>query len=134
MIYTDKQAQFLANHVWGVLATGRRDGSPQQAMVGYTLDAQGRILVSTPAPTAKARNALRQPKLSLAVPDGRVNVIVYGLAETIDADPERAELSADVLAVVRGPQRPDPSTIIGWLNEQQRIVLRITPEKVMMHE
>jgi len=131
MIYTDEQARFLADHVWRVLATGRRDGSPQQAMVGYTLDAQGRILVSTQATTAKWRNALRQPKVSLTLPDERVNVIVF--AEAIDADPERAELTADVLAVVRGPERPDPSAIIGWLDEQQRTVLRITPEKVLTH-
>jgi hypothetical protein len=132
VIYTAEQAQFLADHVWAVLATGRRDGSPQQAMVGYTLDAEGRILISTRAPMAKWRNALRQRKVALAVPGGRVAVIVYGVAEAIDADRQRAELSADVLAVVRGPERPDPSTIGGWLDEQQRSVLRITPEKVLM--
>ena len=64
----------------------------------------------------------------------RVNVMIYGTADIIDADPERAELSADVLAVVRGPERPDPSSIIGWLDEQKRIVLRITPDSVLYHE
>jgi hypothetical protein len=39
-------------------------------------------------------------------------VVVYGTAEGIEADPERAKLSADVLAVVRGPDRPHPSTIV----------------------
>jgi hypothetical protein len=54
--------------------------------------------------------------------------------EAIDTDPERAELSADVLAAVRGVERPDPPTIAGWLDENQQVVLRITPEKALMHE
>jgi Pyridoxamine 5'-phosphate oxidase len=59
--YTDLELEFLSTHRWAVLATGRRDGSPQQAMVGYTLDGEGRILVSTRAVNAKWHNALRQP-------------------------------------------------------------------------
>ena len=134
MVYTDEQRTFLADHVWGVLATGRADGSPAQAMVGYTLDSEGRVLVLTQAFTAKWHNALRQPRVSFTVPDGRVHVVVYGVAEGIDTDPERAELSADVLAVVRGADRPDPASIIGWLDANQRTILRITPQKVLIHE
>jgi PPOX class probable F420-dependent enzyme len=133
-MYTDEQRTFLKDHHWAVLATGRADGSPQQAMVGYVLDEEGRVLVSTQSFTAKWRNALRQPRVSLTVPDGRVNVVLYGVAEGIENDPERAELSADVLAVVRGPDRPDPSSIIDWLDENQRTILRITPQKVLLHE
>ena len=133
MSYTDEQRSFLEDHVWAVLATGRGDGSPQQAMVGYTLDSEGRILISTPQTAAKWKNAERRPRVSLTVPDGRVHLVIYGVAEGIVSDPERAELSADVLAVVRGPDRPEPSEIAGWLEEEQRGVLRITPEKVMMH-
>lgn len=103
-------------------------------MVGYTLDDEGRLLVSTQAFTAKWRNALRQPRVSLTVPDGRVHVVVYGVAEAIDSDPERAELSADILAVVRGPERPDPAAIVGWLDENQRTVMRITPDKAFFHD
>ena len=132
--YTADQLDFLAGHVWAILATSRRDGSPQQAMVGYTLDADGRILISMQKSTAKWRNALRQPRVALAVPDGRVHVVVYGTAEGIEHDPERAELTADVLAVVRGPARPSPAAIVGWLDEQGRGVLRITPDKVFRHE
>ena len=134
MFYTEEQRSFLAEHVWAVLATGRKHGSPQQAMVGYTLDGEGRILISTPMTTAKWKNAMRQPKVSLTVPNGRVQLVVYGEADGVVSDPERAELTADVLAVVRGPDRPDPSSIMGWIEEQQRGVLRITPEKVTMHD
>ena len=134
MTYTEDQRHFLESHRWGVLATGRADGSPQQAMVGYTLDDEGRVLVLTQAFTAKWRNAMRRPRVSFTVADDRVHVVIYGIAEGIEADPERAELSADVLAVVRGAERPDPASIVGWLDENQRTILRITPEKVLLHE
>jgi PPOX class probable F420-dependent enzyme len=134
VFYTEQQRSFLAEHVWAVLATGRKDGSPQLAMVGYTLDPEGRILISTTTPSPKWKNAKRLPNVALAVPDGRVVMVIYGTAETIVSDPQRAELTADVLAVVRGPDRPDPASILPWLEEQRRGVLRITPEKVMSHD
>ena len=133
-MYSDDQKRFLADHRWAVLATSKRDGSPQQSMVGYTIDDSGRLLISTRLPSAKWQNITRQPKVSVTIPDGRVSLVVYGTAETIDADPQRAELSADVLAVVRGPDRPDPSTIVGWLDQDKRGILRITADKVFLHE
>ncbi len=134
MVYTDEQRQFLAEHVWGVLATGRADGSPQQSLVGYVLDDDGRILVLTQTRAAKWRNALRQPRVSFTVVDDRVHVVVYGLAEAIETDPERAERAADVLAAVRGTERPDPASLVDWLDTDERRVLRITPQKAFSHE
>ncbi len=123
---------YATDHLWAVLATGRSDGSPQQSMVGYIVDDQGRLVVSAKAFTAKWKNARRQPKVSLTVPDGRAHLVVYGTAETIEADPVRAELTADVFAALSGTgERPSPSDIIDSLNEQQRTVLRITPAKTM---
>ena len=59
--YTDTQLEFLSAHRWAVLATGRLDGSPQQAMVGYALDDEGRVLVLTRSFTAKWRNGCGSP-------------------------------------------------------------------------
>jgi PPOX class probable F420-dependent enzyme len=125
---------FLREHLWAVLATGRRDGSPQQSMVGYVVDDDGRIVISIKSYTAKWKNALRQPRVSLTVPDGRAHLVVYGEAEAIDTDPERAELTADVFARLSNAPRPDPASIIAMLDEQQRTVLRITPTKTELHE
>lgn len=134
MTFTAEQHAFLTAHTWAVLATGRRDGSPQQSMVGYAVDETGRIVISAKAYTAKWNNAVRQPKVSFTVPDGRAHIVVYGAVETFDADPERAELTADVFAALSGNGRPDPSSIVELLDEQQRTVLRITPEKVLFHD
>ncbi|MDW3217139.1 MAG: TIGR03618 family F420-dependent PPOX class oxidoreductase [Acidimicrobiales bacterium] len=126
--------EYLESHTWAVLATGRRDGSPQQSMVGYAVDDDGRLVVSAKDYTAKWKNAVRQPKVSLTVPDGRVHLVVYGDAETIDADPLRAELTAAVFGVLSGGDPPDPTTIVPMLDEQRRTVLRITPTKTFFQD
>ena len=126
--------EFARAHVWAVLATGRADGSPQQSMVGYLVDDEGRMLISAKAYTAKWKNAVRQPKVSVTVPDGRVHLVVYGDVEAIDADPLRAELTAQVFGALSGNPAPDPASIISMLDEQQRVVLRITPTKLLFQE
>ena len=132
-VLTDEQREFLAGHTWAILATGRRDGSPQQSMIGYCLDAEDRLVISAKSYTAKWNNAVRRAEVSVAVPDGRACLVVYGRAETIAADPDRAELTADVFAALTGGERPDPASIVPMLDEQQRTVIRITPERVFLH-
>ncbi len=119
---------YLEGHTWTVLATGRADGSPQQSMVGYTVDDEGRIVISAKAFTAKWKNVLRQPRVCLTVPDGRQHLVVYGTAEGIAADPERAELTAAVFSKMGG-NPVDPASLADMLEQQQRTVLRVTAEK-----
>ena len=133
-MFTEEQRRYLEDHMWAVLATGRSDGSPQQSMVGYVLDDQGRLVVSAKQYTAKWKNACRNPKVSIAVPDGRTHLVLYGTAETIDTDPLRAELTADVFARLAGTDRPDPASLVPILDEQQRTVIRITAQKVLFVE
>ena len=130
-VLTPDQRAFLAGHQWAVLATTRQDGSPQQSLIGYTVDHAGRIVLSTKSYTAKWHNALRQPDVSLTVVDGRAHLVVYGVAEAIDHDPDRAELSADVFRRLFGGPRPDPSSLVASLDEQQRTILRIKPRKAL---
>lgn len=132
--WNSQHLAFLRSHLWAILATGRADGSPQQSMVGYYVDDENRLVISAKAYTAKWTNALRQPKVSLAVADGRIHLVVYGTAETIDTDPARAELTAAVFGALSGNPPPDPAAITALLDEQQRTVLRVTPTKVVFQE
>ena len=132
-VWDSEHRSFLNEHVWAILATGRRDGSPQQSMVGYAIDEDCRLLVSAKSYTAKWKNALRQPVVSLTVPDGRTHLVIYGRAETISTEPLRSALTAQVFAALSGSPAPEPSTIVEMLDEQQRTVLRITPEKTIFH-
>ncbi|MDH3706276.1 MAG: TIGR03618 family F420-dependent PPOX class oxidoreductase [Acidimicrobiia bacterium] len=124
---------FAEEHQWAVLATGRRDGSPQQSMVAYLVDDEGRLVISAKAYTAKWRNAVRNPRVSVTVPDGRAHLVVYGTAETIDADPVRAQLTAKLFGLLAG-EEPDPDSIVPMLDEQERTVLRITPDKILFQD
>ncbi len=124
---------FLDAHLWAVLATGRKDGSPQQSMVGYAVDHEGRLVVTVKSYTAKWQNAVRQPKVSVTIPDGREHLVIYGEAEPIESDPLRAELSAVVFGVMTGTPSPDPASIVATLDEQRRTILRITPTRVLFH-
>ena len=133
-MYTPQQKRYLEDHQWAVLGTGRSDGSPQQSMVGYVVDGDGRLVISAKRYTAKWRNASRNPKVSVTVPDGRSNLVIYGTAETIDTDPLRAELTADVFARLAATSRPDPASLVATLDEQQRTVIRVTPEKILFAE
>ena len=122
---------FLADHLWAVLATGRADGSPQQSMIGYAVDDDGPTPRDAKSYTAKWKNAVRQPRVSVTVPDGRAHLVIYGEAETIDADPLRAELTSVIFAAMSGTDPMDPAALVDSLNEQQRTVLRITPSKTL---
>jgi PPOX class probable F420-dependent enzyme len=130
----EQEQAFLGDHVWAVLATTRRDGSPQQSMVGYVVDGEGRLVISTKAYTAKWHNVRRRPSVSLTVPDGRVHLVIDGTVELIEDDPERAELTAEAFVAMFGGERPDPTSLIPTLDEQRRTVLRLTPQSVRFHE
>ena len=74
--------QFLGNRSLGILATGKRDGSPQLSIVSYTVKGSD-IVVATGSSTAKCKNARRRPQVSLAVYDGPTCVAVYGDARLL---------------------------------------------------
>lgn len=61
--------EFVAEHPRAVLVTRRRDGGLQSSPVRVQLDAEGRIVASTRAVTAKARNIARDPAIALCVLD-----------------------------------------------------------------
>ncbi|MGZ4759511.1 MAG: pyridoxamine 5'-phosphate oxidase family protein, partial [Acidimicrobiales bacterium] len=56
---------FVREHKQGVLVTLRRDGRPQLSNIIYGVDDTGVIRISVTAPRAKARNAARDPRVSL---------------------------------------------------------------------
>ncbi len=133
-IFTAEQEDFLKDKTWAVLGTGRKDGSPQLSHIGYHWDGTD-IVISIKSHTAKWKNALRQPGVSLLVHQDRKQLVIYGTAECIDKDPERAELTARVFRRLSGHRDVTVSDdFIKTLNEQDRTVLRITPEKAFMND
>jgi PPOX class probable F420-dependent enzyme len=130
--YSDEQHTFLTAQSQAVLATSRRDGSPQVSTVVYAVDGDD-VIVSTKSYTAKWKNALRQPNVAVLVNDGRRQLVIYGAAQLVDADPERARLTAKVFEAISG-KSVEPDSILPLLDQQQRTVLRIAADKVLMND
>ncbi|MEE2703746.1 MAG: TIGR03618 family F420-dependent PPOX class oxidoreductase [Myxococcota bacterium] len=130
---TEEQRKFLGDHKQCVLATGRRDGSPQVSTVAYDFDGND-IVISAKSYTAKWLNALRQPHVALVVNDGHKQLVLYGSAETIEEDPLRVELTRRVFRRLTGNEPPPEERLLPMLDEQRRTILRITPDRVFMND
>lgn len=78
---------FLRDRHHGLLMTRRADGGPQLSPVTCGVDTAGRIVVSTYPERAKARNARRDPQVSICVLSDDFNgpyVQVDGRAEVLE--------------------------------------------------
>lgn len=128
---TPEHAAYLRERQLGVLATSRKDGSPQQSMITYLFDGE-HIVISTLKTSAKCRNIRRQPRVSLLVPDGKQQAIVYGTAEVI----EGRERDRYIMAIREHQGDPLPADydldrFSERLDELGRIIIRIRPERVL---
>ncbi len=132
MTLTPDQESYLREHRLAVLATGRRDGSPQVSTIMYDYDGAD-VVISVTSDRAKWVNAMRQPRVSMLVLDGRRQLILYGAAEGLSADPDRLEATKRLRRAM-GRDFPDDATFSGELDEAKRVILRITPDKVLMNE
>lgn len=127
---TPEVAQFLKEHRLCVFATGRKDGSPQQSLIGYQFDGR-EFLLGCQATSFKAKNLRRQPRCSLAVVDGRRVLLVYGRAQLVEDEAEMAKLQERFGPRERPPQAqaqpgqaPPPPRPMG-----RRVNILFTPEK-----
>ncbi len=128
---TPEQADYLAAHQLCVLGTGRKDGSPQLSTVTYLYDGE-RLLTSITKDRAKYWNVLRQPRVSVLVPDGRAQVIVYGSGEILEGKARDEAIIA--IRAHQGDPLPDDYDLDRFsqrLDELQRVVLSVTPERVL---
>ena len=127
----DEEQRILREHSQCALAVGRRDGSPGLSLIDYHYDGTD-IVMQTTTPTAKWHCIGRQPKVSVMVTDGRAHVVVYGSCERITEEPRRSTLMGRVLPFVAA-QEGTPEEIGAMLDAGQRVVLLLTPEKIVSH-
>lgn len=132
MALTDEQKQFLADHDLAVLGTGKRDGSPQLSTVYYDWDGE-RVHISVTSDRAKWKNAMRQPAVSLLVPDGRKQLVVYGTAEGI-TDPDERDERVVALRARRGVEVTDRAALRREQDEANRVILAIRPERAFKND
>ena len=121
--------EFLKTRHNGLVITTRADGVPQASPVTCGVDEQGRIVVSTYPQRAKARNARRNPNVSIVVLSdafGDAWVQVNGTAELIDAA-EDVEPLVGYFRCIAG-EHPDWDEYRAAMVKQGKTLLRITPE------
>ncbi len=123
--------EYLNGHQWAVVATGRKDGSPQASMIAYVWDSQN-VLMTFRQRSAKRHNIVRQPRVALVIPDGRRALTIYGTAELLEHDPERVNAYAAILA--RFGVSPVPDDIASQMDSEGRVAARIRPEQVDLHD
>ena len=124
--------KFLKEHSLCVFATGRKDGSPQQSLIGYQFDGK-QFLLGGQATSFKMKNLARNTGASMAVVDGRGVVLVYGKAELIEDPDEMAKLQERF-----GPRAAPPRPAGGAATAApprppmgKRVNILLTPTKVI---
>jgi nitroimidazol reductase NimA-like FMN-containing flavoprotein (pyridoxamine 5'-phosphate oxidase superfamily) len=103
-----KADEFLKNHRSGIFATGKRDGSPQQSILGYRFDGT-EVVINTGDETAKVKNIRKNPRVSLAVVEGPTCVVVYGEARLLQGTEAEAKVGGPVHSA---QQRGTPTLIV----------------------
>jgi PPOX class probable F420-dependent enzyme len=125
-ILTEKQADLFRGKNWGVVTTLRDDGSPHSTPVWVDSDGE-HVLFNTAVGRAKERHLRRDPRVSVTVlpaADQQAGyVAVTGRAELVE---DGAVEHIDKLAKKYIDQDTYPYLQPG----EQRIIVRITPDKV----
>jgi PPOX class probable F420-dependent enzyme len=127
----DREAlvEFLRPRHNGLVITTRADGRPQASPVTCGVDDEGRIVVATYPQRAKARNARRDPRVSIVVLSdnfGDAWVQVDGTAELIDATTDTEPL-VEYFRCIAG-EHSDWDEYREAMVKQGKTLLRITPE------
>ena len=126
----DKIDAFLAGKRNAILATIKKDGSPQLTPVYYRWDGE-KFWVSITKDRAKYKNILHDPRVSLCIDDGETftTVIASGKARLTEEN-----LWADTQKIVeryRGPEQV--ATYVKSMQEKKEphVLVVLKPEKVI---
>jgi PPOX class probable F420-dependent enzyme len=126
----DELAEFLSDkHQW-VLATTRADGRPQMSLVSGGMTAGGKLAISTYPERAKARNARRNPLVSVAVLGSEFNdewVQIDGEAEVLDM-PAAADGFVEYFRCISG-EHPDWDEYRQAMADQGKCLILIEPTR-----
>ena len=123
----DEARDYLRAHRRAVLATMRRDGTPQMSPVVCAVDDSGRVLVSSRETAVKTKNVRRDPRAWLcAFPDGFFGeqfVQVEGTV-TVVSLPEAMVALVDYYRRVSG-EHPDWDDYRAAMERDKRVLLRL---------
>ena len=123
----DEARNYLRSHHHAILATMRRDGTPQMSPVGCGVDSEGRIVISSYPERAKVTNLRRTGGCSVLVLSddfGGAWVQVDGSAEVLDL-PDAVEPLVEYFRSISG-EHPDWDEYRQAMRDQGKCLIRIT--------
>jgi PPOX class probable F420-dependent enzyme len=126
----DELLDFIRSRHRMVLITRRQDGTPQASPVTGGVDDSGRIVISSYPQRAKARNARRDPAVSVLVVSDEWNdpwVQVDGTAEVIDAADD-VEPFVEYFRNISG-EHPDWDEYRQAMRDQDKSLIRVDPTR-----
>ncbi len=125
----DAATQFVRDNHRAVLATIRRDGTPQMSPVIVGVDTGGRLVISTRTTALKVHNLERDPRTFVCITsDGFFGpwVQIRGTAEIVRL-PEAMDVLVAYYRDISG-EHPDWDDYRATMVRDSRCVIRITPE------
>ena len=125
-----EQDQFITDNRWAVLTTLRADGQPVSSVVAYARDGDT-LVVSTPGGTFKRRSLDRDARATLCIlPNAEpFNFVSVEGHVTVEHDNLVANTRL-VFQNISGTGYEEPEDLEGWLTAQQRVILRLRPDRV----
>jgi PPOX class probable F420-dependent enzyme len=126
----DQAREFLRDNHRGVLATRRSDGGIQQSPVLATVDAEGRVIISSRETAIKTKNLRRNPSAQLCALTEKFFgewLYVEGAAEIVSL-PEAMDLLIDYYKRFPG-ENPDWDDYRARMERERRVLIRISIER-----
>jgi PPOX class probable F420-dependent enzyme len=130
MVDSEVVREFLRTNHRAVMATFRSDGRPQLSPVTVTVDAEGRVVISSRGTAIKVKNLRRDPRISLALMNDNFFGEWYqveGSAEIIEL-PEAMDLLVDYYRRAAG-EHPDWDDYRAAMQRDQRVIVRFAIER-----
>lgn len=131
MIGTDpKFDQFITDHRWAVISTLRGSGAPSSTFVAYARDGDT-LVISTPGYTFKRKSLARDPRVAVCCCTNKepFNFVTVEGRATVEKE-NLVAMTRKVFANIADSGWTEPEDLQGWLDKQDRVILRIHPEKV----
>jgi PPOX class probable F420-dependent enzyme len=126
----DEALAYVRTNHHAVLATLKKDGSPQLSPVTAGVDDEGRVIISTRQTAYKVRHVRRDPRVWLCViPDG-----FYGRWAQLEGTADILELPAAMDALIAyyrdiSGEHPDWDDYRAAMEREQRVLLRVSVTK-----
>jgi PPOX class probable F420-dependent enzyme len=122
--------EFITQHRWAVLTTLRGSGEPNSSVVAYARDGD-ELVISTPGGTFKRASVEADRRINLCVLSNAepFNFVAIEATAIVSQDNLVAD-TRKVFANLEDTGYAEPEDLPGWLESQDRVILRLSPRRV----